>query len=84
MSICLHWHIPLCWECNAGQFDVPVLTLSLLDHGMNGPYLHLCTQISFSISIFYLVMNPGLQVSWPRVPVVRHILLSPFVGNVLT
>ena len=57
---------------------MPVLTLSLLDHGMNGP------EISFSISIFYHVMDPGLPVSWTRVPVVRYILLLPFVGNVLT
>ena len=63
---------------------MPVLTLSLLDHGMNGPYLNLCNEISFSISIFYHVMDPGLPVSWTRVPVVRYILLLPFVGNVLT
>ena len=57
---------------------MPVLTLSLLDHGMNGP------EISFSISIFYHVLDPGLPVSWTRVPVVRYILLSPFVGTVVT
>ena len=74
----------MCWECNAGQFDVPVPTLSFLDHGMNGPYLNLFIEISFSVFIFYLVMDRGLQVSWPRVPVLRYILLLPFVGNVLT